>query len=77
MSPQISLIAAFAAGLLSITSPCVFPLIPVYLAHLADGVPWADTVTTIQTRTRQFAKRQLTWFRALPAGVWRRAVRSV
>ncbi len=35
MLPQISLIAAFAAGLLSITSPCVFPLIPVYLAHLA------------------------------------------
>ncbi len=39
-------------------------------AHLSAGLPWADTVTSIQTRTRQFAKRQLTWFRALPAAVW-------
>jgi tRNA dimethylallyltransferase len=39
-------------------------------AHLSDGVPWADVVTTIQTRTRQFAKRQLTWFRALPNAAW-------
>lgn len=27
---------------------------------------WAATVQTIKTRTRQFAKRQLTWFRSLP-----------
>lgn len=37
------------------------------LAHLAgDGPGWDDTVSAIQTRTRQFAKRQLTWFRGLP-----------
>jgi tRNA dimethylallyltransferase len=37
------------------------------MAHL-DGVggDWFDTVELIRTHTRQFAKRQLTWFRHLP-----------
>jgi tRNA dimethylallyltransferase len=37
------------------------------LAHL-DGVGpgWEETVELIRTHTRQFAKRQLTWFRHLP-----------
>jgi cytochrome c-type biogenesis protein len=35
MSADVSLIAAFIAGLLSISSPCVLPLLPLYLAHLA------------------------------------------
>lgn len=39
-------------------------------AHLSGEANWSHTVTTIQTRTRQFAKRQLTWFRALPGAVW-------
>jgi cytochrome c-type biogenesis protein len=33
--PYISLAAAFGAGLLSFLSPCVLPLVPVYLASLA------------------------------------------
>lgn len=37
-----------------------------WFAHLAGTGPgWAETVRLIQTRTRQFAKRQLTWFRHL------------
>jgi len=32
--PNISIIAAFSAGLLSFLSPCVVPLVPVYLASL-------------------------------------------
>jgi cytochrome c-type biogenesis protein len=35
MTPDVSLVAAFLAGVLSITSPCVLPLIPLFLAHLA------------------------------------------
>ncbi len=35
MTPDVSVIAAFIAGTLSITSPCVLPLIPLYMAHLA------------------------------------------
>ena len=31
---NISLIVAFGAGLLSFLSPCVLPLVPVYLANL-------------------------------------------
>jgi cytochrome c-type biogenesis protein len=31
----VGLIAAFLAGALSISSPCVLPLVPLYLAHLA------------------------------------------
>jgi tRNA dimethylallyltransferase len=30
------------------------------------GPAWAETVDLIRTHTRQFAKRQLTWFRHLP-----------
>jgi tRNA dimethylallyltransferase len=36
------------------------------LAHLDAGPGWAETVELIRTHTRQFAKRQLTWFRHLP-----------
>lgn len=32
---NVSLLAAFAAGIFSISSPCVLPLLPLYLAHLA------------------------------------------
>ncbi|MCL5264555.1 MAG: cytochrome c biogenesis protein CcdA [Chloroflexi bacterium] len=36
MDPQsISLIVAFGAGILSFLSPCVLPLVPVYITHLA------------------------------------------
>jgi len=45
MAVQVSLLAAFVAGLLSISSPCVLPLVPIYLTHLAgvsvDGSGWA------------------------------------
>lgn len=37
------------------------------LHFLESGSPnWEETVTSIRTHTRQFAKRQLTWFRHLP-----------
>ncbi|MBA2598810.1 MAG: cytochrome c biogenesis protein CcdA, partial [Chloroflexia bacterium] len=32
---NVGLLAAFVAGALSISSPCVLPLLPIYLAHLA------------------------------------------
>jgi cytochrome c-type biogenesis protein len=41
MGTEISLLAAFIAGIFSVTSPCVLPLIPIYLAHLA-GVSIGD-----------------------------------
>ena len=37
MGMEISLAAAFLAGLLSFLSPCVLPLLPVYVAQLAEG----------------------------------------
>jgi len=39
------------------------------LEYLDHGGNWEDTVALIRTHTRQFAKRQLTWFRHLPACV--------
>ncbi|OWK43542.1 tRNA (adenosine(37)-N6)-dimethylallyltransferase MiaA [Fimbriiglobus ruber] len=37
------------------------------LTTFLDGASgWPETVALIQMRTRQFAKRQLTWFRSLP-----------
>lgn len=35
MSPDVTFLAAFLAGMLSISSPCVLPLAPICLAHLA------------------------------------------
>jgi cytochrome c-type biogenesis protein len=35
MMTDVSLLAAFVAGVLSISSPCVLPLVPIYLAHIA------------------------------------------
>jgi tRNA dimethylallyltransferase len=35
------------------------------IAHFEQGMPLTETITLIQTRTRQFAKRQHTWFRHL------------
>jgi cytochrome c-type biogenesis protein len=37
MGVEVSFIAAFLAGVLSISSPCVLPLVPIYLAHLAGA----------------------------------------
>ncbi len=33
---NVTILVAFAAGVLSFVSPCVLPLVPVYLAHMAD-----------------------------------------
>lgn len=49
MIGDISLLVAFVAGLLSFTSPCVLPLIPIYLAHLA-GVSLGDRGLANRTR---------------------------
>jgi tRNA dimethylallyltransferase len=35
------------------------------IEHLRDGTNLNETIALIQQRTRQFAKRQLTWFRSL------------
>ena len=35
MGIDVSFLAAFLAGVLSISSPCVLPLVPIVLAHLA------------------------------------------
>ncbi len=35
------------------------------IAHIREGVDLEQTITDVKTKTRQFAKRQLTWFRRL------------
>jgi tRNA dimethylallyltransferase len=40
------------------------------LEHLAGQRNLADTIDLVKTRTRQFAKRQLTWFRSLSECRW-------
>lgn len=37
MGLEVSFLAAMLAGVLSISSPCVLPLVPIYLAHLAGA----------------------------------------
>ncbi|MCA9100165.1 MAG: tRNA (adenosine(37)-N6)-dimethylallyltransferase MiaA [Planctomycetales bacterium] len=36
------------------------------IAHLEGRYTWDETVELMKTHTRQFARRQLTWFRSLP-----------
>jgi cytochrome c-type biogenesis protein len=48
MGVEVSVIAAFLAGVLSIASPCVLPLVPIFLAHLAGTS--AGSVTGVDRR---------------------------
>lgn len=45
MATDVSILAAFIAGVFSISSPCVLPLIPIYLTHIA-GVSVGETDRT-------------------------------
>ena len=38
--------------------------------HLRGGRPQAETIEQVKIRTRQFAKRQLTWFRRQLDAKW-------
>lgn len=49
MTTEVSFLAAFVAGVLSISSPCVLPLIPIYLAHIA-GVGVGETGPDLRGR---------------------------
>lgn len=40
------------------------------IEYLEGKRNWEETVALIKTKTRQYAKRQLTWFRADPRIVW-------
>ena len=40
------------------------------LAHVEDGVPLADCLEEAVRRTRQFARRQASWFRRDPRITW-------
>ena len=69
--------AMFAAGLVAETAALLDTGRPVsrtarqavgyreVLAHLEEGLPLDETIALVKTKTRQFAKRQLTWFRSL------------
>lgn len=42
---DVSFLAAFIAGVLSITSPCVLPLVPIYITHIAGVSAGQDQAT--------------------------------
>ena len=49
---EVSFVAAFVAGVLSLSSPCVLPLVPLYLAHLAGVAGGARGTTDPGVRRR-------------------------
>lgn len=51
MSGDISYTIAFTAGLLSFLSPCVLPLVPIYLGYLTGAGAGNQNVTLDQSRT--------------------------
>src|SRR3546814_6302852 len=46
--------------------------VPELIAHLQDGVPLDAAVAAAKQATRNYAKRQLTWFRGQPPAHWPR-----
>jgi cytochrome c-type biogenesis protein len=54
-----SLLGAVAGGLLSFFSPCIFPLIPVYLGYLSGNDALSTILSDEDSMTRQAAKRAL------------------
>lgn len=42
---DVSFLAAFVAGVLSITSPCILPLVPIYIAHIAGVSAGENEIT--------------------------------
>ena len=45
LSDQVYVGSAFLAGLLSFFSPCIFPLLPVYLAYLGGAAPGSPSIS--------------------------------
>ncbi len=50
MESNISTLVAFVAGLVSFLSPCVLPLVPVYITYLAGGVNRSSQAPTFNWR---------------------------
>lgn len=61
MATDVSFLAAFVAGILSISSPCVLPLIPIYLAHIA-GVSVGETGPDVRVRVMRNAAAYVAGF---------------
>lgn len=53
--PQVGLLVAFGAGVLSFLSPCVAPLVPGYLSYVSGSSLEAGRPATAQTRQVLFA----------------------
>ncbi|GAB6151975.1 hypothetical protein JCM17380_07250 [Desulfosporosinus burensis] len=41
---SVSVLFAFTAGILSFLSPCIFPLIPAYVANLTGSTPGTNRI---------------------------------
>lgn len=61
MATDVSFLAAFVAGVLSISSPCCLPLIPIYLAHIA-GVSVGETGPHVRARFMRNASAYVAGF---------------
>jgi cytochrome c-type biogenesis protein len=49
MATDVTILAAFVAGIFSISSPCVLPLVPIFLTHVA-GVTASEASPAVRTR---------------------------
>ena len=58
MTMDVSLLAAFAAGLISFISPCVLPLVPPYLCYIA-GITYGDLVQADEQVHRKVMVRSI------------------
>src|SRR5687767_10144950 len=66
MEENVTLLAAFGAGLLSFISPCVLPLVPGYLSYISGlsldemrGAPMAAGGVAVATAPSPAARRQV------------------
>lgn len=61
MTNDVSMLAAFVAGVLSISSPCVLPLVPIFLAHIA-GVTADEDGAAVRSRVMRNAAAYVAGF---------------
>ncbi len=66
---NLTLLVAFGAGLVSFISPCVLPLVPAYIGHLAGASP-LDTSAPTRLRSFAHALAFVLGFSAVFIGFW-------
>jgi cytochrome c-type biogenesis protein len=65
-----SVLLAFGAGLLSFLSPCVLPMVPIYLGYLSGAAVTADGIVAVRRQTLLHAASFVLGFTLIFVAIW-------